>query len=201
MAVLVLVLLAGYRTVRTAQRLANPDAPLYMPMITVERIAALGPPVERIRAAAGLPSLTFATPDVGGVSLFAEHLRILDLGLLCDRRLAAAGYAGANAYIFNQRQPEVIEVHNFWSVLTGIDHAGALYEGYVPMLVDGKRYFVRRDVFARFAGRTSVRRFTEDGHPQAGDEARSQVGLVYPDYSAVDFGMNRKFGTYSTFIE
>jgi hypothetical protein len=190
----VLVLLVGYRTVRTAQRLASPDAPLYMPLITVNNIAGLAPPVKRIREAAGLPEVTFATPDIGGVALFGDGLRILDLGLLCDRRLAHTGYDGAAKYILEDRRPELMEVHTFWTVLTGVD-GPELYRQYVPVLVDRKRYFVRRDVFSRFAGRMTSRRFLESGHPQAEDDA----ALGYPDYSEADYKVNRTFGSYFAF--
>ena len=197
----VLLALVSYRVVRTWQRMAEPAAPLYMPMITVQRVASLATPVEQIREAANLPELTFATPDVGGVMLFGKHLRVLDLGLLCDRRLSRTGYAGAADYLLTERRPEVFEVHSFWTSLVGVEFAPALYENYVPMVVNDTRYFVRRDVFARFADRTVSRDFTASGIALAGGKSAINAGPTYPDYADVDSRINRKYGTYATFRE
>ncbi len=86
-----LLLIVAYTTQRTFRRMHNPLAPLYMRNITVDTIASLVPPVEEIRSATGYKTVTFATPDVGGVMLFGENLRVVDLGLLCDRTLARDG--------------------------------------------------------------------------------------------------------------
>ncbi|MBT9330239.1 hypothetical protein [Paracidobacterium acidisoli] len=194
-----LFVLLAYREVRNAQRLASPYAPLYMPMVTVHAIAGLVPPVEQIRTAAGLQDLTFAVPDVGGVMLFGDHLRVMDLGLLCDRTLAQKGYAIAPHYILDVRRPEVIELHSFWTDLTGLEAAPQFYREYVEMIIDQKRFFVRRDVFERFAAETATRSFQANGHPLTVDDVMASGKLSYPDYAAGDLAINRKFGTYAVF--
>jgi len=194
------VVALSYRAVRTAQRLHDPAAPLYMPLITIETIAKLLPPVEGIRRASGLATLTFATPDVGGVMLFGGDLRILDLGMLCDRRLALTGYSQAPQYLLDERMPEVMEMHSFWNALVGLGDSQKFYEEYAVVYVGKTRYFVRRDILARFAEQTVRRSFSSDGHPQPEeDEAAGPKELIYPEYDQGDLGVNKKFGTYARF--
>jgi hypothetical protein len=195
-----LFVLIAYRAVRNAQRLDSPFAPLYMPMITVRTIAALVPPVEQIRQDAGLETLTFAAPDVGGVMLYGNHLHVMDLGLLCDRTLAKDGYAIAPHYILDQRRPEVMELHSFWTLLNGVGDAPQLYSQYVVMLIDRKRYFVRRDVFAKFAPLTVTRNFEATGRPQPQDDGDLNVELAYPSYlTDADTAINKHYGSYYVF--
>jgi hypothetical protein len=194
-----LLVLVGYRVVRTSQRLQNPYAPVYMPMITVKVISTLVPPVERMRRAAGLQVLTFASPDVGGPMLFGENLHVIDLGMLCDRRLAQTGYISASQYILKERLPEVIEIHSFWTLLAQVGDSQELYREYVPVVIDRKRYFVRRDVFGEFAPMTVTRAFTQSGHPQPEDDADVGAQVVYPDYGEGDYRINKVYGTYAVF--
>jgi hypothetical protein len=195
-----LLVLVAYRAVKTAQRLHSPFAPLYMPLITEKTIASLVPPVERIRHAAGLQDLTFAAPDVGGVMLEGDHLRVMDLGLLCDHTMAHDGYAHAPHYIFDTRQPEVIELHSFWTSLNDVGDAPQLYSQYVVMLIDRKRYFVHRDVFAKFATAAVARSFSAVGRALPEDDADLGVELAYPSYLAdADSRINEKFGSYYVF--
>lgn len=194
-----LLVLVGYRVVRTAQRLHQPFAPIYMPLITVNVIGSLVPPVERMREAAGLPVLTFASPDVGGTMLFGENLRVIDLGMLCDRRLARTGYVDAAQYILDQRLPEVIEVHSYWTLLTKVGESQEFYGKYLPVVINRKRYFVRRDVFEKFAPMTMTRSFTPRGHPQPEDDADTGAAVVYPNYGEGDYRINKMYGSYAVF--
>ncbi len=193
---LLLVALAGCKTARVFARMHQPGAPLYMPRITVANLASVTPAIERIREAAGLSTLTFATPDVGGVMLFGDNLHILDLGLLCDRHLATTGYADAYSYVFAQRKPEVIEVHGWWTVLTGFDHTPLLQQQYGILFLDRKRFFVRRDLLATMAASLETRTFLPDGRPQPEDDTDARS---YATYEAPDLKINRAFATYAVF--
>lgn len=161
--------------------------------ITVDTIASLVPPVEEIRSATGNNTLTFATPDVGGVMLFGGNLHVVDLGLLCDRKLARDGYAKAPQYILKERRPDVIEVHGDWTTRTRITDSADLYTEYVPLFRARKRYLVRRELLAGLSRFTTVRTFEADGHPQPEDDSGSDT---YPIYTSEDWRLNRNFKTY-----
>ena len=192
----ILVALAGYKGARILGRMHQPDAPLYMPRITVANLASVTPAIERIRTAAGLPTLTFATPDVGGVMLFGENLHILDLGLLCDRHLAATGYTDVLPYVFMQRRPEVIEIHGWWTTLAGFDRTPLLQQQYGILFLDRKRFFVRRDLLAAIAPSLRARTFLPDGRPQPADDTDAHS---YLRYEAPDLQINRAYATYAVF--
>jgi hypothetical protein len=100
--------------------------------------------VEKVRTALGLPRITFLTPDIGGSALCCPSLRIVDLGLLAEPRLARAGY-GALDGVLEVERPEVIEVHAPWGALSGLYELDA-YRTYRPALIDRTRFYLRSDV-------------------------------------------------------
>jgi hypothetical protein len=65
---------------------------------------------DRLRQLLGKDTIIFATPDVGGLSLCCERIRVVDLGLLASRRLAKEGY-GAMPVVLAEEKPDLIEVH------------------------------------------------------------------------------------------
>ena len=193
---LILIALAGYKTARIFARMHNPDAPLYMPRITVAKLASVTPAIERIRTAAGLPTLTYATPDVGGVMLFGDNLHILDLGLLCDRHLANTGLGDAISYVFTERKPDMIEIHGMWTSLSGFDRTPLLQQQYGVVFLDRKRFFVRRDLLAAMAPALETRAFLPDGQPQPEDDTDAHS---YLRYEGPDLQINRAYVTYAVF--
>ncbi|MGC1299381.1 MAG: hypothetical protein WA869_30515 [Alloacidobacterium sp.] len=208
-AAILLLIPIVYLTVHNIAILNSRYAPLYQPLMTVQNVASLVPPVEQIRRAAGLQELTIATPDVGGVMLFGEQLRVIDLGLLCDRRLAQQGYAIAPRYILEERTPEIIGIHQQWTELTGLEKIPDFYRNYRVMILDRQRFFVRRDVFDRIASQTVTRSFGRNGHPLPEDDLVPSGETIYPGfysytypgfYSSGDYKINASFGTYATIL-
>jgi len=131
--------------------------------------------VEKVRGALGLPQITFLTPDVGGSALCCPALRIVDLGLLAERRLARRGY-GALAAVLEAERPEVIEVHAPWSSLSRLYELEAFRAGYRPALVGRTRLFLRSDVAERLvAAGTAETVALDPGGRAAGARARDSA--------------------------
>ena len=96
-------------------QLARADAPVYMPYTTVDKDSHLATALEDVRTASSRSSLLYAGPDMGGVILFGNHVRVIDTGLLLDPTLARTRYRGFAHYIFDERHPDVIESHLLWT--------------------------------------------------------------------------------------
>lgn len=145
--------------------------------------------------------------DVGGVMLFGEQMRVIDLGLLCDRRLAQQGYAIAPHYILEERAPEIIGIHQQWTDLTGLGKIPDSYRKYRVMFIERQRFFVRSDVFDRIASLTVTRSFASNGHPLPEDDLVPSGETIYPGlysytypgfYFSSDYTINTAFVTYAT---
>jgi hypothetical protein len=104
--------------------------------------------VERVRQLAGMNTITFMTPDVGGVGLCCSRQRVVDLGLLTNRQLGHEGYA-AFPEVFRRERPDVVEVHSVWGVFSKIYALPDFVAGYQPALIDDTRFFVRDDLARR----------------------------------------------------
>jgi hypothetical protein len=176
-----------------AAALTDPHGPDYMPDATVAQVRGLVPALDRIRAATGKSELSFAGPDMGAVTLFADGVRVVDLGKLCDRTLAHEGYGVLGRYLFGDVRPDVIEVHAGWTQLSGIAEQPELLADYRILFVDGIRLFLRRELLARIApDALGTGRFDQAGEARAEDRERLQARHRW----AVDFALNRRFGSY-----
>jgi hypothetical protein len=100
--------------------------------------------VEKIRQALGLKTIVFATPDIGGLALCCDNIRVVDLALLANHRLAAEGYV-AMATVLKDENPDIIEVHEVWAALSNIYKLQDFQTHYVPIVVDSIRMFLRSD--------------------------------------------------------
>jgi hypothetical protein len=115
--------------------------------VTPHTYAASGQVFRRFSAAAALQHPTILTPDVGGLALCCDELRIVDLALLSNRKLAHRGHA-ALADVLETESPEMVEAHWHWASL------GALYDlpgfrmRYMPAFAGGTKLWIRRDVAA-----------------------------------------------------
>ncbi|GMO63623.1 hypothetical protein [Bradyrhizobium ottawaense] len=101
--------------------------------------------VDRIRELTGRASITFLTPDVGGVGLCCSRVRIVDLGILANRILAHQGYGALDEVISTER-PEVIEAHEMWAKIPMLYKLASFTQSYEPLIIDNTRMYVRRDV-------------------------------------------------------
>ena len=107
--------------------------------------AETGRVFRRFAVAAELQHPAILTPDLGGLSLCCDEFRLVDLGMLANRRLAHRGQA-ALAEVLETESPELVEAHWRWA------SAGKLYElpyfrsHYAPAFAGGTKLWIRRDV-------------------------------------------------------
>ena len=99
---------------------------------------------DHLRGLLGLKVIAFMTPDVGGVGLCCSQVRVVDLGMLTNARLAARGYA-AFADVMTTERPDLIEVHSPWAKRTAIYNRSVFVKSYQPIYLDGTRLYVRND--------------------------------------------------------
>ncbi len=105
-----------------------------------------GVAVEELRRILGKDAIVFMTSDVGGLGLCCSHVRIVDLGLLTNRRLAREGY-GATAAVLMDEKPDIIEAHQRWARLSELYQLAEFTQNYRPAIINDTRFFVRADVF------------------------------------------------------
>ncbi|MGZ5983368.1 MAG: hypothetical protein ACXWK7_00395 [Caulobacteraceae bacterium] len=100
--------------------------------------------VDALRQRLGLGRMVFMTPDIGGASLCCERLRMVDLGLLANRRLARTGY-GAVAEVLAAERPDVVEAHEVWARASGVLTLPSFEAGYTPLMAGRTRLYLRND--------------------------------------------------------
>jgi hypothetical protein len=100
--------------------------------------------VERLRQRIGLNMITFATPDVGGLALCCNRIRVVDLGLLASRRLAKEGYA-VLPDLLAEEKPDLIEVHQDWGKHSRIYSVPQFQNNYHPVIIERTRFYLRND--------------------------------------------------------
>ncbi len=168
------------------------NPPDYMPGATISRVAATNTRLALIQSASHRHDLLYAGPDMGGILLYSDGIRVIDLGLLCDSILAKQRYAAIDSYVIQTRRPDIIEVHQMWTTLTKLQQSATFLSGYRPVYVDGMRFFLRRDLIAAIdPSRLSQKDFNASGHPAASDAEDASSA----DRGA-DFDLNTHFGTY-----
>jgi hypothetical protein len=179
------------------QPLRSEKAPLYMPSITVDRVAVAAPILAELQQMSGQLTLTYAAPDMGAVMLYSHHVRVIDLGLLCDRVLAHEGFAAIRPYVLQQRRPDVIEVHEIFTQTTRLGDYPEFRDQYRPVYIQGIRFFLNRRLLAELpASRLVEREFLPDGSPQNEErEAFRRSNAPYP-YIPLDNTLNQSFHTY-----
>lgn len=179
------------------QPLRSEKAPIYMPRITVARVGTAVPILAELQQASGQTMLTYAAPDMGAVMLYSNHIRVIDLGLLCDRVLAHEGFAAIRPYVLEQRQPDVIEVHEIFTETTKLGTYPEFLAQYRPVYIQGIRFFLNRRLLSRLAAsRLIEREFLPDGSAQNTErEAFQRSNAPYP-YLPLDNTLNQSFHTY-----
>jgi hypothetical protein len=168
------------------------DAPVYMAGATVSNVASIDTDLTGIKTASHRQSLLFAGPDMGGVMLYSDGIRVIDLGLLCDPVLARHRYEAIDSYVLQQRRPDVIEVHGMWTTLTNLHNSPLFRKLYRPVYVDGRRFFLSRNLIARIdPDRFIERSFNAAGYPEGVD-----ISPANTRFSAADNALNQDFGGY-----
>jgi hypothetical protein len=113
--------------------------------VTPRTYAESGRIFRRVAAVADLRRPSILTPDVGGLALCCDELRIVDLAMLSNRRLAHRGPA-ALAEVLETEAPDIVEAHWEWAA------AGRLYQvpyfrgHYAPAFVGGTKFWLRREL-------------------------------------------------------
>ncbi len=188
-----LCLFALLRMTVHVQELRASDAPIYMPRARVGDIATMATLLSEVQSAAHHPHLLYAGPDMGAVMLYTNDVRLIDLGLLCDPYLARHRYAAIDSYVLQQRQPDVIEVHDFWTKLTNFQAYPLFRERYRPVYIHGIRVFLTRTLISGIdPERLTEKPFGPDGQPSDSDLQPPPV----VKYTPIDYRLNQTFGTY-----
>lgn len=173
------------------------DAPVYMRNITVDRVAVAAPILQDLQEITGTRVLTYAAPDMGAVMLFSKHVHVVDLGLLCDRTLAHEGFSAIQSYVLQERRPDVIEVHEIFTLATKFDSYPEFLRDYRPVYIHGIRFFLRRSLLDRIPpSRLSNRNFLEDGSAQLSEQQAFVLSKAPYRYIPLDKTLNQRFHSY-----
>jgi hypothetical protein len=113
--------------------------------VTPDSYRKTGRAVDKIRQLAGLAKIVFLTPDIGGLGLCCGDIRVVDIALLTNRRLARDGYH-ALPEVFSTENPDVLEVHGPWAALSNIYNSPEFNAKYQAALVNGTPLYVRNDI-------------------------------------------------------
>jgi hypothetical protein len=110
------------------------------PAISVRQVAARAKRLEVVASLMHINSASWLTPDVGGALLYS-HLRIFDLGMLCDRRIAR--YLGEGMpienvqafhnYVFEELEPTFISMRAYHSWIARMQEDARFQRDYVPL--------------------------------------------------------------------
>ncbi|MEI8348687.1 MAG: hypothetical protein WCI77_00900 [Candidatus Omnitrophota bacterium] len=112
--------------------------------VTPANFKITGNAVEHLRRALGLETISFLVPDIGGLALGHERVRVLDSALLANAFLAKYGYKEFAHYIEAQK-PDVIVTHSIWSEVSGIYKSQFFKSSYIPIVIDDNWVYVRQD--------------------------------------------------------
>ena len=177
--------------------LRSEKAPVYMPRITVDRVAVAAPILASLQRLTHHSVLTYAAPDMGAVMLYTNNVHVIDLGLLCDPVLARQGFRAIQPYVLRRRQPDVIEVHEVFTETTNLAAYPEFLSDYRPVYIRGIRFFLRRNFLADVPATSLTEKpFLPDGHPHPSEaEAFRLSNAPYP-YKPADYTLNQLFGTY-----
>jgi hypothetical protein len=120
--------------------------------VTPHTYAESGRIVRRVADAAGLQHPAVLTPDVGGLALCCDELRVVDLAMLSNRRLAHAGPA-ALGDVLEAESPDIVEAHWHWASTGNLYALPYFRAHYVPAFVDGTKFWLRREIAEAIVGK------------------------------------------------
>jgi len=125
------------------KRLSNAGSDRYWYGVTPENYRITGVAVEEIRTLLDLDTITFMVPDVGGLGLCCERIRVIDSALLTNSFLAKEGYKKFDLYL-TKVVPDVIETHGLWSEMSRIYQSSFFQNNYVPVVFNNNLFWVHR---------------------------------------------------------
>lgn len=90
-----------------------------------------------------------ATPDMGATALWwGNKLELVDLALLNYREAALEGWDVVRRLMASEGRPDVVEIHSSWARASGLARHRPFIESYVKVTVDGRFFFLRRELMA-----------------------------------------------------
>lgn len=101
--------------------------------------------VRRFASAADRARPTVLVPDVGGLALCCDELRVVDLSFLSNRLLARRGYTALPELLAHEA-PDVVEAHGRWASLSQLYDLPYFRAHYVPAFAGGTKLWVRREL-------------------------------------------------------
>jgi hypothetical protein len=122
---------------------SNANSDRYWYGVTPENYRITGVAVEKIRTLLDLNTITFMVPDVGGLGLCCERIRVIDSALLTNDFLAKEGYEKFYSYL-SKVAPDVIETHGVWSEVSGIYQSSFFRHNYTPVVFENNLFWVHR---------------------------------------------------------
>lgn len=125
------------------------------PTVSIAEVRQYAVGADAIRVALQKKTLTIMLPDVGGTSLYGDHLRVLDSALLSNPELAKRGWTYFSED-FHKIVPDVFEVHSIWANYQNAYNSNLLND-YSLVGANGKRFFVRNDLYAQLIQRKNSR--------------------------------------------
>ena len=178
------------------QEMASKPAPFYMPGTTVGDVALKVPALSEVQNKSRHRDIVYAGPDMGALLLYSNGVRVVDLGLLCDRVLAHQGMGAVESYVLRERRPDVIEVHQNWIKYTGLHESTFFREHYRVVYVGGIRLFLNRSLIADIDASNLIEKpFDSSGRPSAVDITPRDLDGYY----WIDYALNKDFGSYLVF--
>lgn len=141
------------------------------PTVSIEDARGYALGANAIRGALHKQRLTVMLPDVGGSSLYGEQLRILDSALLSNPELAKRGWSYFSEY-FQKTMPDIFETHSIWANYQNA-YDSDLLNDYSLVGANGKRFFVRNDLYAQLVAQ-------KDGKVLPVDASASCLGGPVP---------------------
>lgn len=164
-------------------------------LITLEGVERRASVLVATKNALGLSTITIASPDMGGLLLYhADGVKVVDLGLLCDKELAHNGYLHYDKYVFKQSNPEIISANGFW--LTPLRKAPDFTRSYYPMLVMTEReqviMYIRRDMIAKLEQQYAMPSMDPKSAPIIDDKIGYETVAEFGGYRILDLTENAK---------
>ncbi|MCX6154324.1 MAG: hypothetical protein NT007_09195 [Candidatus Kapabacteria bacterium] len=124
--------------------------------ISVMKVKEINEGIEQIQKLSAKQKITYAGPDMGGIMLFGNNLRIIDIAGLCNKFIAKNGYKDFDKYIFDIEKPDIIEIHEGWTSLSGIKNSERLYLNYSLYIFKGFALFIKNEIIQSLINKNLV---------------------------------------------
>ena len=129
------------------------------PTLPIQEVVETGRHFERLASALDINSVSVLTPSVGG-ALLKSHVRIYDLGMLCDRVIAHSLGEGSSKvdrrrfydYVFDEIRPTIISTSAYHSWLARLDEDPRFRRDYAPIKEYVDRWVQERYGILLYAG-------------------------------------------------